>query len=301
MFINSLKKTKKKKEEESVLAIKIVCDSTAYIPQDLLNKYDILIVSLNIIFKNDTFKEIDIEKDNFYEKLKETKELPTSAQPNINDIYDSFEKVIKAGHKVVGIFMSSEMSGTYSSSNLVKTMIIDKYPNAVIEIVDSRSNSMQMGFAVLAAAEEAFKDSSMEAVLSAAYNVIQKSRFIFVPDTLEYLRKGGRMGGATALIGMILKIRPVLTVVDGKTSVLDKVRTKKKAVDRIVEIFMDDVKNKGLDKVIVHNIDCAEEGLELSKRIEELIGIKVEIYPIGPVIGLHTGPGAIGLVYYTKK
>ena len=284
-----------------ILSIKIVCDSTAYIPQELLKKYDIDIVSLNIIFENESFREVDIDQTTFYKRLKDSKQLPTSAQPTINEIYDSFEKIVQVGNKVVGVFMSSEMSGTYSSSNLVKTMIIEKYPDAVIEIVDSKSNSMQLGYVALAAAEKAFKNGSMEEVLSAANNVIEKSRFLFVPDTLEYLRKGGRMGGATALIGMILQIRPVLTVFEGKTSVLDKVRTKKKAIDRIVEIFMEDIKQKGLEKVIVHNIDCEKEGIELSSRLEKLIGMKVEIYPIGPVIGLHTGPGAIGIVYYTKN
>ena len=202
---------------------------------------------------------------------------------------------------MVGVFISSEMSGTYSSAHLAKAMIIEKYPDAVIEIVDSKSNCMQLGYVTLAAAEEAFNGGSMEEVLSAAYNVIQKSRFLFVPDTLEYLKKGGRIGGAAALIGMIFQIRPVLTVFEGKTSILDKVRTKKKAIDRIVEIFIEDVKKKGLEKIIVHNIDCEEEGIELSRRIEKLIGVKAEIYPIGPVIGLHTGPGAIGIVYYTKN
>ena len=282
------------------MSIKIVCDSTAYIPQELLEKYHIDIVSLNIIFETESIREVDIDRTTFYKRLKASKKLPTSAQPAISEMYDSFEKIVIEGDSVVGIFMSSDMSGTYSSAHLVKDMIIEKYPQAVIEIVDSRSNSMQLGYVALAAAEEALKDGSMEEVLSAAVNVIKKSRFLFVPDTLEYLRKGGRMGGATALIGTMLQIRPVLTVFDGKTSVLDKVRTKKKAVDKMVEIFSSDVEKKGLEKVIVHNIDCEEEGLELSRRIEKLIGMKVEIYPIGPVIGLHTGPGAIGVVYFTK-
>ncbi|MBC8059892.1 MAG: DegV family protein [Clostridiaceae bacterium] len=283
------------------MSIKIVCDSTAYIPRELLEKYDIDVVSLNIIFEDESFREVDINQTTFYKKLKDNKQLPTSAQPTISEMYDSFEKKVRAGDMVVGVFMSSDMSGTYSSAHLVKAMIIEKYPEAVIEIVDSRSNSMQLGFVALAAAEKAFNKGSMEEVLSAAANVIEKSRFLFVPDTLEYLRKGGRMGGASALIGMILQIRPVLTVFQGKTNVLDKVRTKKKAIDRIVEIFMNDVEKKGLEKVIVHNIDCEEEGIELSNRIERLIGMKVEIYPIGPVIGLHTGPGAIGIVYYLKN
>ena len=283
------------------MSIKIVCDSTAYIPKELLQKYNIEIVSLNIIFENKSFREVDIDQATFYKKLKGSKQLPTSTQPTISEIYNSFEKIILEGNKVVGVFMSSEMSGTYSSTNLVKAMIIEKYPDAVIETVDSKSNCMQLGFVALAAAEEAFKDGSMEAVLSAAYNVIQKSRFLFVPDTLEYLRKGGRIGGAAALLGMIFQIRPVLTVFEGKTSILNKVRTKRKAIDKIVETFKEDVEKKGLEKVIVHNIDCEEESIELSTRIEKLIGMKVKIYPIGPVIGLHTGPGAIGIVYYTKN
>lgn len=283
------------------MSIRIVCDSTSYIPQELLEKYYIEIVSLNIIFENESLSEVDIDRATFYKRLKDSKQLPTSAQPSISETYNSFEKIVIAGNKVVGVFMSSEMSGTYSSAHLVKGMIIEKYPNAIIEIVDSRSNCMQLGFVALAAAKEALRDGSMEEVLSAAYNVIQKSRFLFVPDTLEYLRKGGRIGGATALIGMILQIRPVLTVFEGKTSILNKVRTKRKAIDKIVETFKEDVEKKGLEKVIVHNIDCEEESIELSTRIEKLIGMKVEIYPIGPVIGLHTGPGAIGIVYYTKN
>lgn len=283
------------------MSIKIVCDSTAYIPKELLEKYHIDIVSLNIIFENESFREVDIEEATFYKRIKESKKLPTSAQPTITEIYDSFKNIVEQGNAVVGIFMSSDMSGTYSSAHLVKEMIIEKYPNAIIEIVDSRSNSMQLGYVALAAAEEAFKGGTMEQVLSAAHNVIKKSRFLFVPDTLEYLKKGGRIGGATALVGAVLQIRPVLTVFEGKTSILDKVRTKKKAVDRIVQIFMEDIQEKGLEKVIVHSINCEAEGKALSASLEKFIGMKVGIYPIGPVIGLHTGPGAIGIVYYTKN
>ena len=295
------------------MSIKIICDSTAYIPGKLLEKFDITVVSLNILIQDKSYREVDIDQEFFYEKLKTSAELPTSALPNVNEMYEAFEKLVIQGHSVVGVFMSSDMSGTYSSANLVKNMILEKYPKAIIEIVDSRSNSMQLGFVTLAAAqaakaaeaaiaaEAAVAGESMELVLAAADNVIKKSKFLFVPDTLEYLKKGGRIGGATAILGSILQIRPVLTVLEGKTSIVEKVRTKKNAVNKIVEILKNDLDTKGIEKIIVHNINCEEEGQALSARLKELLGYEVEIYAIGPVIGLHTGPGAIGIVYYTKE
>lgn len=283
------------------MSIKIVCDSTAYIPEKLLNKFDITVVSLNILMEDKSYREIDIDQEFFYRKLKKSSVLPTSALPNVNEMYEAFKKNVDNGDSVVGIFMSSDMSGTFSSANLVKTMILEKYPEAIIELVDSRSNSMQLGFVTLAAAEAATEGKSLEQVIAAADNVIKKSKFLFVPDTLEYLKKGGRIGGATALLGSILQIRPVLTVLDGKTSIVDKVRTKKNAVNKMVEILKRDLETKGIEKIIVHNINCEEEGQALAKLLEELLGYVVEIYEIGPVIGLHTGPGAIGIVYYTKE
>ncbi len=283
------------------MSIKVICDSTAYLPKELIDKYDICIVSLNIIVNNKSYREVDIDTTDFYQKLREDKNLPTSSQPTIDEMYKCFENIVSQGHSVVGIFMSSDMSGTFSTANLVKGMILEKYPDAIIEIIDSRSNSMQLGFAALAAAEAAHEGSSLEEVIKATNNVIQKSRYLFVPETLEYLIKGGRIGGAKALLGMIFQIRPILTVVDGKTSIFHKVRTKKKAVDKIVETLLLEVKEKGIEKLIVHNINCEEEGKELAHKLESMLGIKVQIYPIGPIIGLHVGPGAIGVVYYTKK
>ncbi len=153
---------------------------------------------------------------------------------------------------------------------------------------------------MLEAARSAKFGNSINEVVKAAIQVKENSRFLFVPDTLKYLKKGGRIGGASALLGTILQIRPILTVENGETTVFDKVRTKKKAVDTIVNEVIKNVKEKGLGEVIVHHINCESEGLELAKRLEEKLDIPVTIQYIGPIIGLHVGPGSMGVAYYTK-
>lgn len=283
------------------MSIKVICDSTCYIPKALIEKLDILVVSLNVIFKNESFRELDVDNRWFYEKMDISNEIPTSSQPSVDELYRTFENEVINGNGIVGVFMSSDMSGSYSTANMVKEMILEKYADAKIEIVDSRSNCMQMGYAVLAGARAVKEGQPMKNVLNSINNVISKSRFLFIPDNLTYLKKGGRIGGAAAFVGSILQIKPILTVEDGKTTVFDKVRTRKKAIDRMVEYVVEQVTSKGLGEVIVHHINCEDEGLQLAKRISDILKINVEICSIGPIIGLHVGPGSIGIVYYTKN
>lgn len=180
-------------------------------------------------------------------------------------------------------------------------MILEKYPQAKIEIIDSSSNCMQLGFAVLTAAKAAKINKSVPEIIKEVEKNIKRSRFIFIPETLEYLRIGGRIGTASALLGSILQIKPILTVTNGKTHVLSKVRTKKRAIEDMLNIFLEDIHKFGLGGVIVHHINCEEEASKLSKLIESKIGTIVNLSSIGPVIGTHVGPGAIGIAYYTQQ
>lgn len=282
------------------MGISVITDSTSYIPENIRKKYDISTVSLSVNFESETYREEEIIESVFYSKMSKCATLPTSSQPTPDELCCAFQTHVSDGNEVVGIFLSSKMSGTYSSAIMAKNMVLEKNPDANIEIVDSESNSMQLGFAVISAAKAASEGKSMDDVLEAAYNIIGKSRFLFMPDVLDYLKKGGRIGGAAALIGSVLQIKPILTVIDGETAVLAKVRTRTKALEKIVETFLEDVRKKGLGEVIVHHINDETKGIELAHMIEEKIGIKVPVYSIGPVIGLHVGPGSVGLVYYTK-
>lgn len=279
--------------------IKIVTDSTSYIPEALKTQYDIQIVSLSILLHQEIIREVVLANETFYHELAKLPEIPSSSQPSPYELYTTFEKLIQAGHSIVALFISSEMSGTYASACSTKEMLLEKYPDAQIEILDSRSNCMQLGYAALAAARAAEAGQTLTQVVQAAQEVILHSRFLFTPDTLAYLKKGGRIGGASALLGTLLQIRPILTVQDGKTAVYTKVRTKKKAIETLVNGLLEDLKTRDLGEVIVHHINAPEEGQALAHKLSELLNCPVAIQSIGPVIGVHVGPGSIGLAYYT--
>lgn len=283
------------------MGVKIVTDSTSYIPDNIKEEYDITVTSLNFIFGKDSVREMDIDNSTFYKEMEQKGEIPTSSQPSIDELYKAFESIVKKGNDIVAIFISSDMSGTYSSAHLVKNMIVEKYPNAKIEILDSRTNCMQMGFQAVEAAKLAKSGKSIEEIIARAEWIKTHSRFIFVPETLTYLKKGGRIGGASAFIGAIFQIKPILTVEDGKTTVFDKVRTKKKAVDRFIEHLVEMNKSNGVAEVVVHHINAEEEGKQIAKRVKEVLNIEATVCSIGPVIGLHVGPGTVGVSYFTKE
>ena len=278
------------------MSIRIIADSTCYLPQEYIDKYKISIASLNVLLNGNSYREIDLSNDWFYNEMAKSPTIPTSSQPSIEELYSTVESLVKDGHDVVGIFLSSDMSGTFSTSNLVKNMIIENYPNAKIVMIDSRSNCMQAGFAVLEAAKAANENKSLDEVVSIAKNVIKNSKFIFVPETLDYLKKGGRIGSAAALLGSLLQIKPILTVEDGKTTVFTKVRTKKKAIDKIVNTVLEQNLKSPIKGIIVHHINCQSEGQELADRLKNSLGLEnVKIQSIGPIIGLHVGPRSIGV------
>ncbi len=281
------------------MSIKIIADSTCYLPKEYIDKYNVSIVSLNVLLNGNSYRETDLSNDWFYNEMTKSPTIPTSSQPSIEELYSTVESLVKDGHDVVGVFLSSDMSGTFSTSNLVKNMILENYPNAKIVMIDSRSNCMQAGFAVLEAAKASNENKSLDEVVSIAKNVIENSKFIFVPETLDYLKKGGRIGGAAALFGSLLQIKPILTVEDGKTTVFTKVRTKKKAIDKIVNTVLEQNSKSPIKGIIVHHINCESEGQELADRLKNSLGLdNVKIQSIGPIIGLHVGPGSIGVAYH---
>lgn len=281
------------------MAIKILTDSTSYIDESIRKALDIRVVSLNVKFEDMTFKETDIENKDFY-KLMGDKGIPKSSQPSIADLYDEMEKIVRQGDDLICVFLSSEMSGTYSTAHLSKNMILEKYPDANIEIIDSRSNCMQLGFAAIVGARQAKECKDLKELKKIIKQNINKSRFLFIPDNLEYLQKGGRIGKANAIIGNLLKIIPILTVENGVTTVFKKVRTKSRAVVTMVKQVIKDIETLGLGEIAVHHINCMDEAKILVKQIKEFVDVDINIQDIGPIIGLHVGPGAIGVAYYTE-
>lgn len=281
------------------MSVKIIADSTCYLPKEYIDKYNVSIASLNVLLNGTSYRETDLSNEWFYNEMARSSKIPTSSQPSIEELYNKVKSLVKDNYDVVGIFLSSDMSGTFSTSNLVKNMILENYPDAKIEMIDSRSNCMQAGFAILEAAKAASENKSLDEVVNIAKNVIENSRFIFAPETLDYLKKGGRIGSASALLGSLLQIKPILTVENGKTTVFTKVRTKKKAVDKIVDTVLEQNSKTPIKGIIVHHINCESEGLELADRLKKSLNLEsIKIQSIGPIIGLHVGPGSIGVAYH---
>jgi len=273
------------------MGIKIVTDSTAYIPETLLESLDIKVLSLSVVFGEEIYKETEIPYETFYQKLVDSEKLPTSSQPIILEVQEIFEKILESGHDLIGVFLSSEMSGTYQTAHMIATELSEKYPERKIKIIDSRSNCMQMGLAVLKGSEKL--GESFENVIEIINHVIEHSRFVFIPETLEFLKKGGRIGSAKALLSSVLQIKPILTVSEGKTSVMSKVRTRKKAIQALIDIFRKDQSENTITGGYVHHIHCLEDAIMLSDKLGE----SFDVTAIGPVIGTHVGPGAIGIAY----
>lgn len=282
------------------MGIRIITDSTSYINKEFVERYNIKVISLNVTIDGKSYREQDLDNSTFYDIIDKNAEIPKSSQPSMDEALKAFEEAAKGGDDIVGIFLSSEMSGTYSTANLIKDMVLKDYPDTKIAIVDSKTNCMELGFQVLQSARAAEEGKTIEEIIKICEITKKNSRFLFIPETLKYLKKGGRIGNAAALLGSIFQIKPILTVEDGKTTVFDKVRTTKKAISVMIEKLIADTKDKKIGEIVVHHINCREKAIELSNILKDKFNIKIEIQDIGPVIGLHVGPGCVGIAYYTN-
>ncbi len=286
---------------EVAVSVKVITDSTSYIPRSLLDELDIGVAPLSAELGGVSYPDDAESFGAFYAALKASSAFPTTSQPPVQVLADIFEDAVSAGHDVVAVFISQLMSGTYSTALLARDLVRERIPDATIEILDGQSNCMELGLAVLAAARVAASGGTVAEAVTAAEGMTQRTRFLFAPLTLEYLKRGGRIGGAAALVGALLQIKPVLTVVDGRTDTFAKVRTIQRAYDLIASTFANDIRDKGgLDDVYVHHIDDPVAGRAFADRIAGIVGRAVDIVDIGPAIGTHVGPGTIGLVYATN-
>jgi len=280
------------------MAVKVLTDSTSCLDEMIARELNIRIVSLSLSFGEDIIREVDIENDVFYKMMAE-KGIPTSSQPSVGEMYDEMSSIVANGDDLCCVFISSEFSGSYNSALIARNMVLEKYKQAKIEVVDSRSSGMQLGYAAMASAKAALEGKSLEQAKEAALENMRRSRFLFIPDSLEYLKKGGRIGDISALFGDLFKIIPILTVVDGRMTVFKKVRTKKNAILAMTDKMFQDIRELNLGEAVVLHINCINEAKELAKGISEKLKATIRVVDIGPVIGLHVGPGSMGIVYYT--
>ncbi len=277
--------------------VAVITDSTAYIPDAMLKAHSITVVPQVLIWGEETFRDgVDIMPDDFYKRLETAKVMPTTSQVAIVDMKAAFEKLLESGYDVLGIFISAKLSGTMQSATQAREML----PKAAdrISIVDSNSTAMAMGFHVLVTARAAQDGATLAECQALAENARDHTGVYFVVDTLEFLRRGGRIGGAQALLGSALNIKPILELRDARIESVEKVRTKSKAIERMIDLVVQHVAGRTPVRLATLHANAeAEARTALKTAVLQLQPIETVFASVSPVIGTHAGPGTIGLAF----
>jgi DegV family protein with EDD domain len=287
------------KDKDGITHMKtaVVTDSTAYIPKELRDQWDIYMIPLNVIFGSEAYQEeIDITWSEFYEEVR-YKELPTTSQPPIGQIVNLYEHLAKDYDAVVSIHLSSGISGTFQGAITASTMVEG------IEVLpfDSEISCMVQGFYALEAAEMASRGESPEAILDRLEELKQTARAYFMVDDLAHLQRGGRLSSAQAFIGSLLQVKPLLHFENKVIVPFEKIRTRKKAMKRIVDLLGEDaLSGESYQAVIIH-ANREEEAIEWRDELAQLYpNVDFSIGYFGAVIGTHLGEGAMGMGWIKK-
>jgi DegV family protein with EDD domain len=276
-------------------SVAIVSDTTAYFPAEVVRDNEISLVSLYVNWEDRSERELDMPNfDDFYDRLRGTERLPTTSQPSIGDFLEVYEPLVRQGLDVVSIHISGGISGTVEAARQAKERLAEQIGADHVTVIDSESACGGFGLVTLAAARAARAGADRDAVVERARQTRADLKMWFAVDTLEYLRRGGRIGAASAWLGSALKIKPILTL-EAEITPVERVRTGSRAIRRLVE-YAEQRHADGADGWVVQHIQAPEEAAKLAEATEELMGRPpVFISEIGPVIGAHVGPGLLGV------
>lgn len=276
------------------MALKIITDSTAYLDKTMLEAEDIQVVPLNVMVKGNQYREgVDLSNRDCYQLMRSQPVFPTTSQPSAGDFLDVYRS-LPAGDEALVIVISSRLSGTWYSAELAQGLL--NRNDVRIEVVDSWSATIGLALQIMRVCEMRREGLGMDAILEELQRIIPRTNIFFVVDDLEYLSRGGRIGPAAKYFGNMLQIKPILYLKEGKIEVFDKIRTKHKAVARIVEVFAN--LSPQPEKLAITHVDAPEEAEELRQRLSAIYSGPIYVQESGPVIGAHVGPGTIGLSYY---
>ena len=271
------------------MPVKIVTDSTADLPDQLVKELGITVVPVYVRFGDKVYRDrVDISEDEFYERLTHDPVHPSTIQPGPQDFLEAYRKLSPDADGIISIHVSSKLSGTCNSALMAKDMLETECP---VEVVDSETLSMSLGLIAIAAAQMAEAGESLDKVVEAAKQAIPKIHLFALLDTLEYLKKGGRIGKVKALLGSVLSVKPMLATKDGELVPVSQVRTRAKGVDKLFDF----VKEAGniQDLAIVHST-TPDEARNLAERIGSVFDReKIRIARLGPGLGVHGGPGTL--------
>jgi DegV family protein with EDD domain len=273
----------------------IVTDSLSSIPQELIDRYQFTVVPQVLIWGEEEFLDgVNITPMEFYKRLRTDPVMPTTSQATVASFHSVFEPLVAEGKPILAIVGSSKLTATLNSAEQAKTM----FPEAKIEIIDSMGVAMSFGFQVLAAARAREAGKSFEEAIAVAKKAKAQTGVLFVVETLEYLHRGGRIGGASRLLGTALNLKPLLELQEGRVEPVERIRTKAKAQNRLVEVIVERLADKPDVRLSTLHADAEIDAQALmDDALKHLDPIETVYSEVTPVIGTHAGPGTVGLAF----
>ncbi len=278
--------------------IAVVTDSVACVPQELLDKYDIHVVPFHVLWDGRDYTDgVDLTPQEFYRLFRENKAFPTTAQPSLADFVRTYARLSKKAEGIVSIHIPEELTGAIS----VARVAARESASVPVRVVDSRMATMAQGFVVLEAARTAAAGGTLDEVVAAAEALIPRVEFYATLDDLKHLHRGGRIGEAATLLGSKLRINPILSLAHGRVRVLGVVRTRRKAVERMLDMMDEKVGQRPVHASVFHG-DAIEEAQRIGEEIQSRFNCaEFYITEFTPVMGAHTGPGVVGLAFYADE
>ncbi len=275
--------------------VAIITDSSAYLPDTIVEELGIHVVPLTLHWGDDTYRDgEDIQAEEFYARLAEADTLPTTSQPTVREFTQLFGRLLEADYAVLALLISSGLSGTVDSALQAQK----DFPDAPLAVYDSRLVSMSLGFMVMKVARAAKAGASLEECLALAEEVYPKIGVYFTVDTLKYLYMGGRINTAKRVMGSTLNIKPIMEIRDGKIELIESVRSRKKALARMLEMVARDLDGCESMRISTFHAAADEENQTLlAQAVERFNPIETVSTFVSPVIGTHTGPGTVSIAY----
>jgi fatty acid kinase fatty acid binding subunit len=281
------------------MSVRIVTDSTADIPSSLAEELHITVVPLTVFFGDEAYLDgIELDNSKFYQKLQSSKALPRTSQPSPAAFQEAYVRLIEDGADgILSIHLSSKLSGTYQSAHTAAESLPEDVKKIPIEVVDSLSISAGMSYAIIQAASEAQQGLPLEEIKAHTLDRLERTRILAVLDTLEYVKRGGRIGSARALLGNMLSVKPIISLRDGEVVPIEQPRTRSRAYARVAQLVGEQGK---LEQISIAESN-EEVGLQLLDALKTISKGEITRYKLGGVLGAHTGPGTVAVVVTSQK
>lgn len=276
--------------------IALVTDSTCSIPKDVVEKYEITVAPQILIWGEESLQDgVDITPQEFYNRLAKASVIPSTSQVTVSKFFEIYQRLLDQDYQILTILVSSKLSGTVNSAVQAKSMLPADAP---IEIVDSNSVAMAMGFHLLTVARAIKQGATLPECVALVQKALGQTGIFFAVDTLEFLHRNGRIGGASRWFGTALNIKPILELRDGRVEAVERVRTRRKSLSRIVELVVEQIGSRTPVRLASLHANSPEDAqIVLNEASAKLNPIETYFSEVSPVIGANAGPGVVGLVY----